>query len=81
MLLYSDDEYSEDEENIPLQNRNHAHAPRKVEVIKVEVQPEDTLQALALKYGCTVSIIMFINLNYYSFNFLLNSCLIYKQKC
>lgn len=61
VLLYSDDEYSEDEENIPLQNRNHAHAPRKVEVIKVEVQPEDTLQALALKYGCTISEIKRVN--------------------
>lgn len=55
VFLYSDDEYSEDEENIPLQNRNHAHAPRKVEVIKIEVQSEDTLQALALRYRCTVS--------------------------
>ncbi|XP_043467762.1 lysM and putative peptidoglycan-binding domain-containing protein 3 isoform X1 [Leptopilina heterotoma] len=61
VFLYSDDEYSEDEENIPLQNRNHAHAPRKVEVIKIEVQSEDTLQALALRYGCTISEIKRVN--------------------
>ncbi|XP_051154068.1 lysM and putative peptidoglycan-binding domain-containing protein 3 isoform X2 [Leptopilina boulardi] len=61
VFLYSDDECSDDEENILLENRNHSHAPRKVEVIKVEIQSEDTLQALALRYGCTISEIKRVN--------------------
>ena len=58
VLLYSDDEQSGDEENIPLQSPSESNSsPRKVEVIKIQLQPDDTLQALALKYRCTVSIL------------------------
>ena len=58
VLLYSEDENSEDEENIPLQlHHHHASPPRKVEVINIQLKPEDTLQALALRYRCTVSLI------------------------
>ncbi|XP_033227425.1 lysM and putative peptidoglycan-binding domain-containing protein 3 [Belonocnema kinseyi] len=62
VLLYSDDEQSGDEENISLQNRSQSHSsPRKVEVIKIQLQPDDTLPALALKYRCTVSELKRIN--------------------
>lgn len=55
VFLYSDDENSGDEENIPLQQRNKPTSlPRKVEVINVPLKSEDTLQALALRYRCTV---------------------------
>lgn len=55
VFLYSDDENSGDEENFPLQPRTGSTStPRKVEVINVLVKPEDTLQALALRYRCTV---------------------------
>lgn len=55
VFLYSDDENSEDEETakIPLQQCNKS-LPRKVEVINVPLKSEDTLQALALRYRCTV---------------------------
>lgn len=57
VFLYSDDENSGDEESIPLQQRTKLTSlPRKVEVINVPLKPEDTLQALALRYRCTVSI-------------------------
>lgn len=57
VLLYSDGDYSGDEENIPLSNTNihHEHIPRKVEVIEIRLKSDDTLQALALRYGCRVS--------------------------
>ncbi|XP_031833503.1 lysM and putative peptidoglycan-binding domain-containing protein 3 [Nomia melanderi] len=62
VFLYSDDETSEDEDNIPLQPRKKtASLPRKVEVINVQLKSEDTLQALALRYRCTISEIKRIN--------------------
>ncbi|XP_063991026.1 lysM and putative peptidoglycan-binding domain-containing protein 3 isoform X2 [Diachasmimorpha longicaudata] len=61
VLLYSDDE-SGDEEEILLQPRNKSNStPRKVEVIVVTLKPEDTLQALALRYRCTISELKRIN--------------------
>lgn len=55
VFLYSDDEDC-GPEDIPLQPRRCAKAPpRQVEVIKVLLKTEDTLQALALRYQCTVS--------------------------
>ncbi|KAF7397427.1 hypothetical protein HZH68_008649 [Vespula germanica] len=62
VFLYSDDENSGDEENFPLQPRTSStSSPRKVEVINVIVKPEDTLQALALRYRCTISELKRIN--------------------
>ncbi|XP_076665841.1 lysM and putative peptidoglycan-binding domain-containing protein 3 isoform X2 [Andrena cerasifolii] len=62
VLLYSDDEHSGDESNIPLQARiKAASLPRKVEVINVPLKSEDTLQALALRYRCTISELKRIN--------------------
>ncbi|KAI4487468.1 PREDICTED: lysM and putative peptidoglycan-binding domain-containing protein 4 [Polistes canadensis] len=62
VFLYSDDENSGDEENFPLQPRTSTtSSPRKVEVINVIVKPEDTLQALALRYRCTISELKRIN--------------------
>lgn len=55
VFLYSDDENSGEEETISLQPRSRTTSlPRKVEVITVQLKPEDTLQALALRYRCTV---------------------------
>ncbi|XP_011305229.1 lysM and putative peptidoglycan-binding domain-containing protein 3 [Fopius arisanus] len=60
VLLYSDDESGEEE--ILLQPRNKTNStPRKVEVIVVTLKPEDTLQALALRYRCTISELKRIN--------------------
>ncbi|XP_076657093.1 lysM and putative peptidoglycan-binding domain-containing protein 3 [Halictus rubicundus] len=62
VFLYSDDEASEEEDNIPLQPRNKSLSlPRKVEVINVQLKPEDTLQAVALRYRCTISELKRIN--------------------
>ncbi|KAK2589230.1 hypothetical protein KPH14_002032 [Odynerus spinipes] len=62
VFLYSDDENSGDEENFTLQPRtSSASPPRKVEVINVLVKPEDTLQALALRYRCMISELKRIN--------------------
>ncbi|OAD56093.1 LysM and putative peptidoglycan-binding domain-containing protein 4 [Eufriesea mexicana] len=62
VFLYSDDENSGDEETIPLQQRNKSTSiPRKVEVINVLLKSEDTLQALALRYRCTISELKRIN--------------------
>ncbi|XP_043258134.1 lysM and putative peptidoglycan-binding domain-containing protein 3 [Colletes gigas] len=62
VFLYSDDENSENEENIPLQPRTKTTSlPRKVEVINVQLKSEDTLQALALRYRCTISELKRIN--------------------
>lgn len=55
VLLYSDDENSGNEESIPLQKTTKS-LPRKLEVINVPLKSEDTLQALALRYRCTVMI-------------------------
>ncbi|XP_008556573.2 lysM and putative peptidoglycan-binding domain-containing protein 4 [Microplitis demolitor] len=60
VFLYSDDEV-EDEE-IPLQLRKqHKSLPKKIEVIIVNLKPEDTLQALSLRYHCTISELKRIN--------------------
>lgn len=57
VFLYSDDEHSGTEDNIPLQPHTKITTlPRKVEVINVQLKSEDTLQALALRYRCTVMI-------------------------
>ncbi|CAK9808461.1 LysM and putative peptidoglycan-binding domain-containing protein 3 [Anthophora plagiata] len=62
VFLYSDDENSGDEDTIPLQQRNKSTSlPRKVEVINVPLKSEDTLQALALRYRCTISELKRIN--------------------
>ncbi|XP_076637742.1 lysM and putative peptidoglycan-binding domain-containing protein 3 isoform X3 [Colletes latitarsis] len=62
VFLYSDDENSENEDNIPLQPRTKPTSlPRKVEVINVQLKSEDTLQALALRYRCTISELKRIN--------------------
>lgn len=62
VLLYSDDENSGDEESISLQPRSRTTSlPRKVEVISVQLKAEDTLQALALRYRCTISELKRIN--------------------
>ncbi|KAJ8673727.1 hypothetical protein QAD02_004989 [Eretmocerus hayati] len=62
VFLYSEDDQSEDEEIFPLKTRNISRKlPRKVEVIKVEIQSEDTLQALALRYGCNIAELKRIN--------------------
>ncbi|XP_078034844.1 uncharacterized protein LOC144468912 [Augochlora pura] len=62
VFLYSDDEASQDEDDIPLQPRNKtASLPRKVEVINVQLKPEDTLQALAVRCRCTISELKRIN--------------------
>ena len=62
VILYSDDEHSGDESNIPLQARiKAASLPRKVEVINVPLKSDDTLQALALRYRCTISELKRIN--------------------
>lgn len=62
VFLYSDDENSGDEENFQLQTcTSSVSSPRKVEVINVVLKPEDTLQALALRYRCTISELKRIN--------------------
>ncbi|KAF3430169.1 hypothetical protein E2986_05817 [Frieseomelitta varia] len=62
VFLYSDDENSGDEESISLQQRTKLTSlPRKVEVINVPLKSEDTLQALALRYRCTISELKRIN--------------------
>lgn len=62
VFLYSDDENSGDEDSIPLQQRDKpVSSPRKVEVINVPLKSEDTLQALALRYRCTISELKRIN--------------------
>ncbi|XP_012258797.1 lysM and putative peptidoglycan-binding domain-containing protein 3 [Athalia rosae] len=62
VLLYSDAENSGDEESIPLRKISLSQAPpRRVEVIKIQLQPEDTLQALSLRYGSTISELKRIN--------------------
>ncbi|XP_033326712.2 lysM and putative peptidoglycan-binding domain-containing protein 3 [Megalopta genalis] len=62
VFLYSDDEASQEEDDIPLQPRNKTISlPRKVEVINVQLKPEDTLQALAVRCRCTISELKRIN--------------------
>jgi len=53
--LHSDDESGTDEDSIALQTIKRSTSGRKIEVINVQVKPEDSLQALALRYRCTVS--------------------------
>ncbi|XP_058792312.1 lysM and putative peptidoglycan-binding domain-containing protein 3 [Phymastichus coffea] len=61
VFLYSDDEKSENDE-YPMQKEiSSERTPRKIEVINIEVQSEDTLQALALRYQCTISELKRIN--------------------
>lgn len=55
VFLHSDDESGTDEENISLQTIKRPTSLRKIQVINVQIKPEDTLQALALRYRCTVS--------------------------
>lgn len=56
VFLHSDDESSADEDNISLQTiKRPTLLRRKIQVINVQIKPEDTLQALALRYRCTVS--------------------------
>lgn len=55
VFLYSDDENSDAEETITLYARSKSTSnPRKVEVISIQLKPDDTLQALALRFRCTV---------------------------
>lgn len=68
IFLHSDDESSGDDDSISLQNIERSTSGRRIEVINVQVSPEDTLQALALRYRCTVSQYMRYNMyiNYIS---------------
>ncbi|XP_032667115.1 lysM and putative peptidoglycan-binding domain-containing protein 3 isoform X2 [Odontomachus brunneus] len=50
-----------DENNILLNVNQSTSKFRKIEVINVEVKPGDTLQALALRYSCTISALKQIN--------------------
>lgn len=61
VFLHSDDESSTDEDNISLQTIKKSTSLRKIQVINVRVKPEDTLQALALRYRCTISELKRIN--------------------
>ncbi|EZA61958.1 hypothetical protein DMN91_003739 [Ooceraea biroi] len=61
VFLHSDDESSTDEDNIPLQAIKRSTSGRKIQVINIQVKPEDTLQALALRYRCTISELKRIN--------------------
>ncbi|GAB1861836.1 LysM and putative peptidoglycan-binding domain-containing protein 3 [Camponotus japonicus] len=61
VFLHSDDESSTDEENISLQIIKSVSSRRKIEVINIQIKPEDTLQALALRYRCTISELKRIN--------------------
>lgn len=62
VFLHSDDESSTDEENISLQIiKQSTSSRRKIEVINIQIKPEDTLQALALRYRCTISELKRIN--------------------
>ncbi|XP_018306402.1 lysM and putative peptidoglycan-binding domain-containing protein 3 isoform X2 [Mycetomoellerius zeteki] len=55
VFLHSDDEGSTD--NISLQTiKRPTSLYRKIQVINVQIKPEDTLQALALRYRCTVPV-------------------------
>ncbi|XP_018374317.1 PREDICTED: lysM and putative peptidoglycan-binding domain-containing protein 3 isoform X2 [Trachymyrmex cornetzi] len=57
VFLHSDDEGSTDEDNISLQTiKRPTSLCRKIQVINVQIKPEDTLQALALRYRCTVPV-------------------------
>ncbi|XP_011171212.1 lysM and putative peptidoglycan-binding domain-containing protein 3 isoform X3 [Solenopsis invicta] len=57
VFLHSDDESSADEDNISLQTiKRSPSSRRKIQVINVQIKPEDTLQALALRYRCTVPV-------------------------
>ncbi|KAL0132212.1 hypothetical protein PUN28_000178 [Cardiocondyla obscurior] len=55
VFLHSDDE-SSTEEDISLQTIKRSTPSRKIQVINVQIKPEDTLQALALRYRCTVPV-------------------------
>ncbi|XP_011686728.1 PREDICTED: lysM and putative peptidoglycan-binding domain-containing protein 3 isoform X1 [Wasmannia auropunctata] len=62
VILHSDDESGADEDNISLQTvKRPASLGRKIQVINVQIRPEDTLQALALRYRCTISELKRIN--------------------
>ncbi|XP_029169297.1 lysM and putative peptidoglycan-binding domain-containing protein 3 [Nylanderia fulva] len=62
VFLHSDDENSTDEENISLQIiKKSTSSRRKIQVINVQIKPDDTLQALALRYRCTISELKHIN--------------------
>ncbi|KYM97484.1 PREDICTED: lysM and putative peptidoglycan-binding domain-containing protein 3 [Cyphomyrmex costatus] len=62
VFLHSDDEDSADEDIISLQTiKRPTSLRRKIQVINVQVKPEDTLQALALRYRCTISELKRIN--------------------
>ncbi|XP_018339793.1 PREDICTED: lysM and putative peptidoglycan-binding domain-containing protein 3 [Trachymyrmex septentrionalis] len=61
VFLHSDDEGSTDEDNISLQTIKRPTLCRKIQVINVQIKPEDTLQALALRYRCTISELKRIN--------------------
>lgn len=62
VFLHSDDESSADEDNISLQTiKRSPSSRRKIQVINVQIKPEDTLQALALRYRCTISELKRIN--------------------
>ncbi|XP_071560109.1 lysM and putative peptidoglycan-binding domain-containing protein 3 isoform X1 [Temnothorax nylanderi] len=61
VFLHSDDESSTDEDNISLRAIKRPTSLRKIQVINVQIKPEDTLQALALRYRCTISELKRIN--------------------
>ncbi|KAL6265489.1 hypothetical protein P5V15_002285 [Pogonomyrmex californicus] len=62
IFLHSDDESSTEEDGISLQTiKSVSLRYHKIEVINVQIKPEDTLQALALRYRCTISELKRIN--------------------
>lgn len=56
-LLEQNDADDNDQRNIQLQNQRHRI--RQENVLEAQIQPGDTLQAIALRYNCTVSSIIF----------------------
>ncbi|XP_011876189.1 PREDICTED: uncharacterized protein LOC105566636 isoform X2 [Vollenhovia emeryi] len=56
VFLHSDEESSADEDGISLHAIKRPASLRKIQVINVQVKAEDTLQALALRYRCTVPV-------------------------
>ncbi|XP_011876188.1 PREDICTED: lysM and putative peptidoglycan-binding domain-containing protein 4 isoform X1 [Vollenhovia emeryi] len=61
VFLHSDEESSADEDGISLHAIKRPASLRKIQVINVQVKAEDTLQALALRYRCTISELKRIN--------------------
>ncbi|XP_014479855.1 PREDICTED: lysM and putative peptidoglycan-binding domain-containing protein 4 isoform X2 [Dinoponera quadriceps] len=59
--VYLDEEDCDEDNTFLLNISQSSLGPRKIEVINVEIKPDDTLQALALRYSCTISALKQIN--------------------